>query len=129
MSKPAILLMVGNNSLNVGLLVSRQKNSVLKAVAPLLNASLIRSRYVGVLTPMMKGLSLNVAPPAPALAMRSMASSLACGLSTPRSITRAFSASLVMIENLKFQFFCPLIKSMYLSSLVNHAPLVEKQSG
>lgn len=70
MSKPAILLMVGNNSLNVGLLVSRQKNSVLKAVAPLLNASLIRSRYVGVLTPMMKGLSLSVAPPAPALAMR-----------------------------------------------------------
>ena len=129
MSKPAILLMVGNNSLNVGLLVSRQKNSVLKAVAPLLNASLIRSRYVGVLTPMMKGLSLSVAPPAPALAMRSMASSLACGLSTPRYITLAFSASLVMIENLKFQFFCPLIKSMYRSSLVNHAPLVEKQSG
>ena len=59
----------------------------------------------GVDMPMMNGRKRSVAPPAPDSAMRSMAFRRSSGDGTPFSITRAFAASFVMMENLKFQFF------------------------
>ena len=78
---------------------------------------------------MMNGRRRNVAPPAPAFAMRPMASSRSVGVGTPSSMMRAFSRSSVMMLNFTFQFFCPRNSSMYRSSFVHQVPFVEKQSG
>ena len=53
---------------------------------------------------MIKGRNLNVAPPAPALAILSIAFKRSSGESTPRSIICALRSSSVIIENLKFPY-------------------------
>lgn len=129
MSKPHSSFIFGNHCFNVFERTSRQRNSVDNADAPMSEARLMSSMYDGVLIPMMKGRILNVAPPAPDFAIRSIAFRRSTGDGTPRSNTCALDSSSVTIENLTFQFFCPLNNSMYRSSFVHYVLFVLKHNG
>src|SRR3990167_433943 len=107
---------------------SRQKNSVEPPDAPAAWASRISSQHSsGEIMPGTMGRRRRTAPHPISPVTNRMASSRACGVTTPLSFTLAFAGSSVVMENWKRKL-PPAIASDHGLSVIS-VPLVEKRTG